>query len=53
MKQEANAVGGTRTIGLALDLSELNLRAQEERLKALDAAAAALNAQDPDAPGRS
>ena len=43
IKTEAKADGSTRTIARALDVVELILRAQEERLKALDAAAAALN----------
>ena len=46
VKQEAKAEGGTRTIARALDIIELVLRAQEERLKALDAAAAALIPKD-------
>ena len=43
LKAEAKAEGSTRTMARALDLIELILRAQEERLKALDAAAVALN----------
>jgi cobalamin biosynthesis Co2+ chelatase CbiK len=43
VKKEAAAEGSTRTIARAFDLIELILRAQEERLKAMDAAAAALN----------
>ena len=43
VKQEAQASGSTRTIARALDIIELVLRAQEERLKAMDAAAVALN----------
>ena len=43
VKTEARTDGSTRTIARALDLIELILRAQEERLKALDAAAVALN----------
>ena len=42
VKQEAKADGSTRTIARALDLIELVLRAQEERLKAMDVIAAAL-----------
>ena len=42
VKKEAKNDNSTRTIGLALDLIELVLRAQEERLKAMDAAAMAL-----------
>ena len=41
VKAEAKADGNTRTIARALDLIELVLRAQEERLKAMDVAAAA------------
>ena len=43
VKSEAKTEGSTRTIARALDRIELVLRAQEERLKALDAAAVALN----------
>ena len=43
LKAEAKAEGSTRTMARALDLIELILRAQEERLKALDAAAVVLN----------
>lgn len=43
VKAEAKKDGSTRTIARALDIIELILRAQEERLKALDAAAVALN----------
>ena len=42
IKKEAKNDNSTRTIGRALDLIELVLRAQEERLKAMDAAAMAL-----------
>ncbi len=42
VKEEAKADGSTRTIARALDLIELVLRAQEERLKAMDVIAAAL-----------
>ena len=45
VKQEAKADGGTRTIARALDLIELVLRAQEERLKAMDVIAEALRAE--------
>ena len=44
IKQEAKVDGSTRSIARALDLIELVLRAQEERLKAMDAVAAALKA---------
>ena len=42
VKKEAKSNNSTRTIARALDLIELVLRAQEERLKAMDAAAVAL-----------
>ena len=42
VKQEAKADGSTRSIARALDLIELVLRAQEDRLKAMDVIAAAL-----------
>ena len=45
VKQEARDDGSTRTIARALDIIELVLRAQEERLKAMDVVAAALKAQ--------
>ncbi len=44
IKQEAKAEGSTRSIARALDLIELVLRAQEDRLKAMDVVAAALKA---------
>ena len=44
IKEEAKADGSTRSIARAFDLIELILRAQEERLKAMDAVAAALKA---------
>ncbi len=44
IKQEAKADGSTRSIARALDLIELVLRAQEDRLKAMDVVAAALKA---------
>ena len=44
IKKEAKADGSTRSIARAFDLIELILRAQEERLKAMDAVAAALKA---------
>ena len=49
IKQEAKAEGSTRTIARALDVIELILRAQEERLKAMDAAAVALIGSNDDA----
>ena len=49
VKAEAKADGSTRTIARALDLIELVLRAQEERLKALDAAAVTSNGWSGDA----
>lgn len=42
IKQEARADGSTRSIARALDLIEHVLRAQEDRLKAMDVIAAAL-----------
>jgi hypothetical protein len=42
VKTEAKNNNSSRSIGRALDLIELVLRAQEERLKAMDAAAVAL-----------
>ncbi len=42
VKREAKADNVSRSIGRALDLIELVLRAQEDRLKAMDAAAVAL-----------